>query len=180
MIYLYLSWGIVLASIAQMGTRRWYVACAMLAWVMAPLVLGIPHYSPAYWLGLAFQAPSLVSVGWCAYFASRYRVPLRCPMALAVLTTIMGWALLLDSFAVFPVQLYALGFETGMAGTIFLIVLLLSFELITAIVIASALLIFVFFRIPTGNVWDAVLDPLLWLFAQWYVVSRKKQSTQPT
>jgi hypothetical protein len=29
-----------------------------------------------------------------------------------------------------------------------------------------ALLLFVVLRLPTGNVWDAVVDPWLWLVAQ--------------
>jgi hypothetical protein len=176
-LYLYLSWGIVLASLAWIRTRKWSIACAILAWVGLPLAFSVPEYSPAYWLGLAFQAPSLVSVGLCAYFASPYRLPLRRPLALAVLASVAGWALLLDSFAVLPIQLYALGFEAGVAGAIFLAVLLLSLEPVTAI-IALALVIFVLFRLPTGNAWDAVSDPLLWLFAQWQIVKYMKKRLQ--
>ena len=168
MVYLYLGWGVILATLAWITTHRRSAPLAVALWVGLPLAFAAPEYSPAYWFGLAFQAPSLVSVGLCAGLIAPRRFALRRPLVLAALTSVMGWILLLDSFAVLPIQLYALGFETGMAGGILLLVLLLSLEP-TTIIIALALVLYVVTRLPTGNVWDAALDPLLWLWSQWYI-----------
>jgi hypothetical protein len=84
---------------------------------------------------------------------------------------LLGWALLLDSLALLPVQLYAWGFSPAAVGLV-----LLAGLVPWAIgagkrplgrsrewVVPVAVLVFVVLRLPTGNVWDAVLDPWLWL-----------------
>lgn len=155
--------------------------------------------SPAFWLGLAFQAPSL-GAGWiagvvllrvCARGAAAQRAAelLTQLKAWAVPAMGLGWVLLLDSFALWPVALYPLGFGVG------------AWWLLLALPglpwawhggpwrahAASAgwgllLLAFALLRLPSGNVWDAVLDPWLWLLAQLvgvrYLLSRcyKKRS----
>lgn len=167
--YLYFGWGVILASLAWITTRKSPAPIAVALWVFLPLGFSVPEYSPAYWLGLSFQSPSLVSVGLCAYLIAPHRLALHQPMVLAMLASTIGWILLLDSFAILPIELYALGFETGIAGGMVLLLLLISLEPATLIV-ASALVLYVTLRLPTGNVWDAVLDPLLWLWSQWYIV----------
>lgn len=166
--YLYFGWGVILASLAWITTRKSPAPIAVALWVGLPLIFSIPEYSPAYWLGLSFQSPSLVSVGLCACLIAPRRLALRQPMVLATLVSAVGWILLLDSFAVWPIEIYALGFQAGIAGVIFLLVLLIALEPAT-IIVASALVLYVTLRLPTGNVWDAVLDPLLWLWSQWYI-----------
>jgi hypothetical protein len=37
---------------------------------------------------------------------------------------------------------------------------------------AVALMVFVLWRLPTGNVWDAVLDPWLWVALHFYLGRR--------
>lgn len=167
--YLYCGWGVILASLAWITTRKSPAPIAVALWVGLPLIFSIPEYSPAYWLGLSFQSPSLVSVGLCACLVAPHRFALRRPMALAAFASIAGWILLLDSFAILPIELYALGFAAGIAGGIFLLMLAISIEPATLIA-ASALVLYVTLRLPTGNVWDAVLDPLLWFWSQWYIV----------
>jgi len=31
-------------------------------------------------------------------------------------------------------------------------------------------------RLPTGNLWDALIDPWLWILAHWFVLSQLKKS----
>ena len=169
LVYLYVGWGVILASLAGTFARKKMLIPAVLLWVGLPLVFSAPEYSPAYWLGLAFQAPSLVSVGLCASLVAPQRFAPRRPLVFAALASGLGWILLLDSFAVLPMEFYALGFQAGIAGGMVVLLLLISFEPITLIA-ASALVVYTVFRLPTGNVWDAILDPLLWLWSQWYIV----------
>ena len=95
-----------------------------------------------------------------------------------VLTAALGWAggwlLLLDSFAMLPVALYELGFSVA---AIALVLSALFLVLIAALRLGQSvqqlclfgalalavLAVFVLFRLPTGNLFDALLDPLLWL-----------------
>ncbi|MEN9472557.1 MAG: hypothetical protein RLZZ495_646 [Pseudomonadota bacterium] len=167
--YLYLGWGVIFASLAWITTRKSPAPIAVALWVGLPLIFSVPEYSPAYWLGLAFQSPSLVSVALCACLIAPCRFAPRQPLVLATIASGIGWILLLDSFAVWPIEIYTLGFQAGIAGGIVLLALLISLEPAT-IMLASGLVLYVVLRLPTGNVWDAVLDPLLWLWSQWYVI----------
>jgi hypothetical protein len=98
---------------------------------------------------------------------------------LAGLAALLGWALLLDSFAVLPVQLYAWGFSPA---ALFLVVSLSllpwvfggymaqTSRMAACVVVPLAALVFVVWRLPSGNVWDAVLDPWVWVALQvWFL-----------
>ena len=85
------------------------VSLALSAWLPGP-------YSPAYWLGLAFQAPSVVTALLCAGILAERLVPSavargpvpapdRLKTAFAITGVVLGWALLLDTFALLPLQL---------------------------------------------------------------------------
>ena len=86
-------------------------------WVLMP-----GNLSAAYWLGLAFQAPSALgalaaaAVGWTALrplaarTANSTQTPLRWEAGLVLFGLLLGWALLLDTFAQLPSALYPLGF----------------------------------------------------------------------
>ena len=98
---------------------------------------------------------------------------------LTVLGVLIGWALLLDTLALLPVQLYAWGFSP--VGAVLVLLLGLTPWLLMARapgsglgagVVLVAVLLFVLLRLPSGNVWDAVLDPWLWLALHVYVVRR--------
>jgi len=187
--WLYLGWSVVLAwGFAAQGqawpqrVRR--VGAALVAlwcWVPGP-------YSPAYWLGMAFQAPSISSVVLCAWLlresllVSRVAPPLPVPtdrsaLALSMLGVILGWALLLDTLALLPVSLYAWGFSP-IAPALVLLVALVPWVLgyrhrslgPKAWVAPIVVLLFVALRLPTGNVWAAMLDPWLWVLLHGYVV----------
>lgn len=148
--------------------------------------------STSYWLGLAFQAPStsavVLGLAWLAMQWHRWRAdstpapamamsqvgsPVGCrapDTVLAVIGIALGWALLLDTLALMPVSLYAWGFSPA-APVVVLLLGLLPWVLwggarrggLGAVVCAVVVLVFVWMRLPRGNLWDAVLDPWLWL-----------------
>jgi len=199
-IRLHLGWSVVLAWLGVAAAVRWWpgqrsrsqrlwgVALLMALWAWAP-----GTYSPAYWLGLAFQTPSTVTVWLCAGLLwERLAPPATAPsslsvavadrrvLALATLGVLTGWALLLDTFAWLPVQWYAWGFSPAASGLV-LLVALLPWVLGRSLArsgrfswwaVPVALLVWVVWRLPSGNVWDAVLDPLLWLVLHGLVIRR--------
>jgi hypothetical protein len=164
--------------------RQWGVALVLASWTWVP-----GPYSPAYWLGLAFQAPSITSVLLCdallraRFFSTRSGMPQntsphRATLGLAMLGVVAGWALLLDTFALLPVQLYAWGFSPAAVACVLGIALLPWVAVSTSAyssrslrlwVVPVAVLAFAVSRLPSGNVWDAVLDPWLWLVLHAYV-----------
>lgn len=197
-----MGWSVVLAWLGVLVIARWWPAApghkkrlrvvALLAVVSAWLP---GPYGSAYWLGLVFQAPSTLAVLLCAGLLWRQLRPLtggiavgglgtggadRAALAWVAMGVLLGWVLLLDSFALLPVQVYACGFSPITAGLVLLALLLpwvcaaapafavnRWFGLCAAVV---CLLVFVIWRLPTGNVWDAVLDPLLWLALHGYLL----------
>lgn len=207
---LHLGWSVVLAWLGVVAVQRWWpgrpagwrrlggvaLLLALWTWVSGPM-------SPAYWLGLAFQTPSVVTVLLCSGMLWEYfvvasgmapqpgvaaRVTDRWTVGWAVLGVLLGWALLLDTFALLPVQLYAWGFSPlalGLACAAALVPWVFGGGAPSGRVacwrpwvVAMALLVFVAVRLPTGNVWDAVLDPWLWLVLHGYLlraVSRRYQ-----
>jgi len=184
--WLYLGWSVVLAWGFTVLGRAWPPRVrragaglvALWCWVPGP-------YSPTHWLGMAFQAPSISSVVLCAWLLREGLLPSRgalllpssadrSTLARAVLVSIAGWALLLDSFALLPVSLYAWGFSPIAPALALLVAGLpwvLGYRLGPGAWAASvAVPVFVALRLPTGNAWDAMLDPWLWLLLQGYVV----------
>lgn len=185
-----LGWSLVLALLgAGLGwrlslPRRRLLALCLAGWTLLPGTL-----TPDYWLGLAFHAPSLSAILLCVWmlwrtlFPSGMRLawphaggtnrgyPSMGSIALLLVAVLMGYALLLDTFAVLAVQLYSWGFSP------LLLLGLLAGSLLPWIlggagpqqkgpalwVAPMALLLFAATRLPTGNVWDALLDPWLWL-----------------
>ena len=196
-IWLHVGWSVVLACIGasmvgrwmpapvgKLDGRQWGIALVLALWTWVP-----GPYSPAYWLGLAFQAPSIATVLLCdallraRFFPTRSGMPLNttprgATLALAVVGVLAGWALLLDTFALLPLQLYAWGFSSAAVCTV-LALALLPWVVVSATNHSSrslrlwlapvAVLAFAASRLPSGNVWDAVLDPWLWLALHAYV-----------
>ncbi len=174
-------WAIALASAAMLlATRlarpyRLGLVLVVLIWTLLPGEL-----SPAYWLALAFQTPSLMSAVLCLYWLVPrvWSAPVAAVHApqlqhaglriLAVLGVVLGWVLLLDTFAAWQVSVYAWGFGSSAFVAVTLIAALLWLALgSTASTLALLVLaLFALTRLPTGNVWDALLDPWLWLALQ--------------
>jgi hypothetical protein len=145
----------------------------------------------SYWLALSFQIPSLTSGFLAAAVLLQGMTspprPLTAPGAKPATWTALwslaavgvGMALMLDTFAVFAVAMYRWGFTpTALA-------LVWAFALLPFVVsgtsalrqagvgsLCAALLVFTLTRWPSGNVWDAVLDPCLWLVLQALAVRR--------
>lgn len=189
-----LGWALVLAAVGAMvlGPRLgrkpvlWLVPLLLAVWPWLPGTL-----SASYWLALAFQAPSLSAVLLSVLVLhARWAHPLETKLSarwlgsslawtLATLGVVLGWVLLLDTFAVLPVQLYAWGFSPA-AAVVVVALALAPWALLRAApgnsliagVVPLAVALYVLLRLPSGNLWDAVLDPWLWLVLQ-LVVLRK-------
>lgn len=178
---LHLGWAIVLASGAHWLARRFAprhqlaLATLVLLWTLLPGAL-----SPAFWFGLAFQSPSTMTVILClGWLLQRFgRTPARvasCAVAdarslrlLLLPGIVLGWVLLLDTLAWLPVSIYAWGFAAPAVVVTVVVAALFWLQQGTR---ASALplcvlALFVLTRQPSGNLWDALLDPWLWLALQ--------------
>lgn len=184
-LWLSLGWAVVLATLVALVSTRFTrrrsvvggLPLLVALWTLLP-----GEVSPAYWLGLAFQAPSALLVVLCAWLGARalqgepvVRRPSQAVLALLVAAELLGWALLLDSFAQLPVALYGLGFGAPALAVVALLTLLPLLQAGAATRLSTwlaplALLLFGLLRLPTGNVWDAVLDPWLWLGLQGYLL----------
>lgn len=178
---LHLGWALVLGSGAMLLAGRlaeryqWALSLSLLVLTLLP-----GPVSPAYWLGLVFQAPSLTSVVLClgcVLERLRRRQGRGCgiaavdPRALKILLFFgiaLGWLLLLDTLACLPVSVYAWGFASAAVAAMLVLASLLwllrgSWVSVLPFIVLA---LFVIGRWPTGNLWDALLDPLLWLALQ--------------
>lgn len=181
-------WAIVLGGVGVRLSRRWArpyrlgLLGLLLVWTLMP-----GPASPDYWLGLAFQVPSLATALICLYWIldlvmpAHYRVRAWAPdpaqihalKGLGLAGVVLGWLLLLDMLALLPFTFYAWGFSTaGLAGLAVLGSLpwvLWSTAPAARLVSFLSLLVltlFVLTRLPDGNLWDALIDPLLWVVLQ--------------
>jgi hypothetical protein len=134
----------------------------------------------AYWLGLAFQAPSLLTTALALWGlsgpwlkSSQSVLSARQVTLLAAVLALVGWVLLFDTLALLPVFIYPWGYgNTPLLALLFIAILLMlvSARGIISWSIIALLLFFTMTRLPSGNVWDALLDPWLWLLAQGWVL----------
>lgn len=184
-LWLPLGWAVVLAALVVLVstplTRHrgvvWGLPLLVALWTLLP-----GEVSPAYWLGLAFQAPSAMLVLLCAWWGgcALRGVPVMARpgtpvIALVLAALVLGWLLLLDTLAQLPVALYGLGFDAPALVVVALVSLLPLLQAGAATRVSTwlaplAVLLFVLLRLPTGNVWDAVLDPWLWLGLHGYLL----------
>ena len=174
------AWAIVLAAaLIALWPRAWLLSRQRLiaiAACAAALQMLPGEGAPAYWLGLAFQWPSALLVGLCLLklqFAwhGKNSQPIM-PGLLAALIAVAGAALYLDAIGLLSQGLYYAGFgPRGAPVLALLLAVLCSAAIIVgharaqAVALLGALLVFAVARLPTGNLWDALLDPLLWGWA---------------
>ncbi len=182
-----ISWGLVLAGLGLLLMRRrrshsprW----AQLGWVGLMLVsVCLPgQWTPSFWLGLAFQTPSLMTSALFLWVSLQQLWPGLCPRPvsaqvqdlrwLSLVGIVLGWVLVLDTFAFWSFSLYAFGFSPAavLCVALFAIVPWVTgggcVWRVTLTLLAGVLLMHVVLRLTTGNVWDALLDPWLWVVLQ--------------
>lgn len=177
------GWAVVLTALAAVWGQGWAQARLrygvwLAAWAVAAL-LPAP-WGLAYWLGLGLQSPSLVLVAWAL---ARALVPTRwrawSPGPWAWVGALAGGVLLADTYAVWPLFLYPVGFAPH---TVVVLALALgawwvwsgpaSAHSAALQTVLLAVLVFALWPLPTGNVWDALLDPLLWLLCLGHCVAQ--------
>lgn len=175
-----LAWAIVIAAViaslfsaSRQLTRREVGQLVGLAVVVALLP---EQFSPVYWIALAFQWPSGMLVALCLLQLSR---PWRqaptgssMPMPLAAAIAVFGIVLYLDALGLASLGLYFWGFGPRGAPMFALAAMALCVAGIVKgyarphlFAALGAFALFTLLRLPTGNLWDALLDPLLWVWA---------------
>lgn len=175
-----LGWAIVVATlVCALWRRSAPMSRTALLAIMAGAVgaMSLPgELAPSWWLGLAFQYPSGLLVGCCLLrLAERWNGIRRSqvmPQVLAGVLAITGTLLYLDALGTLSFGLYYAGFG---AVAVPALAILAAIGCMLAIVrghargpaasLLGALVLFSLLRLPTGNLWDALLDPLLWVWA---------------
>ena len=175
-----LAWGIVVAAllVALWPAARRLPRAAFGALLAASvLAMALPgEASPAYWLGLSFQYPSAMLLGLCLLgLHARWQgkeAGAFMPGTVAAAIAIAGTALYLDAIGWVSQGYYYAGFGPAGAPALALlgtagcaIALLRGRGGRQNLALFGALLLFSLLRLPTGNLWDAVIDPLLWGWA---------------
>ena len=176
-VYARLGWGMVCAALLVAALRRHSIGKRWQAGLMAVLafaVMWLPGpVSPAYWLGLVFQFPSAALVAVCAVSVSRPGLPARpAPTSWrigAIVLAAGGAMLYLDSAGWTSLELYALGADPRLAPLVALVLGMVGLGALraastrpTGLVLLASVVAFCVFRLPSGNLFDALLDPLLW------------------
>ena len=175
-----LGWAIVLTALATaVWPRSWQLSRGTVALLLICAV-GLQvlpgEASLTYWIGLAFQMPSGFLVGLCLvrlYSAWQNR-PATAAMtpALAAPIVLVGGGLYLDAIGVLSQGYYYWGF--GREGAPLLALFIAVACAATAIfgharpqslALLAGMTLFAVLRLPTGNFWDALLDPILWGWA---------------
>lgn len=176
------AWTLVLGAVLLALLPVRFRARPVLAFVL--LTLGLQsalmgESAASFWLGLAFQLPSAFFAALCAArLITQWQgralslvlpLPLAAPLALAAIV------LYVDAMGLVALGWYYAGF--GPAGAP-LAGLVLAAGCAWAVVrgvlrpyalaLLAALCLFALLRLPTGNLWDALLDPFL---ALWSLVS---------
>ena len=183
-----LSWGVVLAGLGLLLLRRCWPHSprwAQLGWVGLMLVsVCLPgQWTPSFWLGLAFQSPSVMTTALLLWVSVHLLWPgvchrpdpaqLQSLWRLSLTSVVLGWVLLLDTFALWSFSLYAFGFSPAAVLVVALLAVVPwvmgsthNMWRLPLVLLGGVLLLHVVLRLPTGNVWDALLDPWLWAALQ--------------
>jgi len=183
-LYLDISWGIVVSAliVTVLSTRRaspiggrGEVAATCAGVFVCMWLPGAA--SPSFWLGLAFQHPSPLLVGLCGLQIVRVArsrpdhrgVPVL-PSGPAATLTALGLLLYAGTFLWLPYDVYQYGYWGFAAATATTVLVVFWWGLwpssrTLCAVAASVALLHATTRLPSGNAWDALLDPLLVLWA---------------
>lgn len=197
------AWALVLAALLGTLIERLRAAPSVRRAVLATMLLALALWSaapgaaaPAYWLGLAFQLPSAWLSCLCAQRllalwrgrAALPMPPLSAPVPLAAAIVAIGAALYLDAMGVLALGWYYLGFgPLGAPLAALALAALCVWGVLRglyrahALALLAALCIFAVLRLPSGNLWDALLDPFLvaWAVASLLAGWRRRARTRP-
>lgn len=173
-VYGRLAWGLVIAALLLAVLPAARPRTKLLIMGACVALTALPGAaSPAYWLALAFQYPSGLLTGFCimALRARWQGRPARFAMrrSLALGVAAVGLVLYLDTFGVLALGLYYGGFSP-VAAPLLACAAAIGFAInvwrghanAASAAMLIAVLLFSLLRLPTGNLWDALLDPLLW------------------
>jgi hypothetical protein len=178
-LYARLGWGVVLAAVLVGIVAKRGGSARLSAWV-AVLVMAamwLPgSVSPAYWLGLMCQYPSTMLVACCAISMLSTWKQIRpfAPLAqgLAVVLAIAGALLYADSSGWLAFGLYARVFDIDLAPALSILLGAAAVWLIrpqtsraTGLSLMCCVVVFSVARLPSGNLFDTLLDPLLWFWS---------------
>ncbi len=180
--WLFVGWALVLSAVLLRLTQH-TVSAAVIG-----LLLCWPwQYAPVGFVALAFQSPSVVLVLWAVLTWWRRfhpnEVASKMPTSWAWALVLLGWGLCLDTLNLWPqgwsIQLFAFGFEPASLVLVLVVGLVwvalasqdklsrrlkLEHPTQSAVFLSLGVLaVYVVLRVPTGNVWDALLDPFVWL-----------------
>lgn len=188
LIYGRLSWSVVLLTLLTSRLRQATPVRMLALLALMLIVMCLPgQASPAWWLLLAFQYPSALLLACCLLHlhqraqrdAATPTFPL--PMALGILG--LGGLLYLDTFGLFARGLYHAGFDTYLAPSLAVAIALACLAVLRrapnaalrgpagALLLAIAL--FSALRLPSGNLFDALVDPLLCCWALGVVLATR-------
>lgn len=185
-LYAPVAWAMVLGAcgVGLLSRIRPFPETLATSWlVVAFIACVLPgQASAAYWLGLAWQMPSGYLMCLCVLAvwnrgqdAPEHRV---LPTGLALGLVLTGAVLYADAWGWLPLGLYMHGFgpeavRVGLlVGLVAVVAVLTGLPHRPALAAVAALALFALWRLPTGNVWDAFLDPLLWLWALCSLIAR--------
>lgn len=177
MVWARLAWGAVAAAmlLSTLPLRGLKRRAAVTLIAFAAMWLPGPA-SPAWWLGLAFQQPSALFAALCGVsvwkrFADRPGQQ-TLPVALAAALLLGGLVLYADAVGALSLGLYPWGFDATQAPVAAVVLSVLALAVIVRgrqVAAGWAVLLALTFHavthLPTGNLFDALLDPLLWLWA---------------
>lgn len=180
-VYARLGWALVLAAlIVASWPASWRLPRRTLGAILGAclLLMALPGAaSPAWHLGLAFQYPSALLAGLCLVkLHARWRgdagpLPAALPLPLAAPLAVTGLLLYLDAFGLIAGGYYYAGFGARAALGAVLLAGLCAVACVRgriqpqAVAIIGAVALFSVARLPSGNLWDALIDPLLWGWA---------------
>jgi len=182
-LYLDVGWGVVCAALlltllemgpARLRARRFdpvvALACMACMWLPSP-------WAPSFWLGMAFQYPSLMLVFLAGAQLLRLQrqahgvhLPPVLPAVPAASLFVLGTVLYGGSFVWFPLDVYAFGYASPAAIVLAttLVALWAACDRANGLAcaaIAATGLVHAATRLPSGNAWDAMLDPMLFVWA---------------
>ena len=199
-VFRHLGWTLALAVVlARLSPKRW----AQRWWW--GLGLGLASNLPILnevtsALALSFQTPSLLSQGLlaCALWrglrpsAAGTHAPDVSPVLMPMwgwaITALLGWVLLLDTLGWGGTFIYAWGFGPAVPVAVLLgCAATLAWaawrphaaqQTLWVWLLAGAMGLFVLTRAPSGNAWDAISDPWLWLIASGLCAAQLWHRTQ--